>query len=144
MCGGGKRHHEYVRTGALPLEREEGLYRHATLDEKKKRPVSRSSIRALRTMSARPQVGRGTSRASSPSNTLYFWNGRLLISKDAPWAIGITGTLLIAGPACWIAFEAPYLSQGVSVAPVVLFAYFWINSVASMLKTALTLSLIHI
>ena len=105
---------------------------------RKKRPVSRSSIRALRTMSARPQVGRGTSRASSPSNTLYFWNGRLLISKDAPWAIGITGTLLIAGPACWIAFEAPYLSQGVSVAPVVLFVYFWINSVASMLKTALT------
>ena len=36
MCGGGKRHHEYVRTGALPLEREEGLYRHATLDKKKK------------------------------------------------------------------------------------------------------------
>ena len=82
---------------------------------------------------------------SGAGNTLSLCRNRIIVSKDAPWAFFITGGLLTAGPACWLAWEAPYLSSAVSVAPVVLFVYFWLSSLVSMVKAALmNLSLIHI
>ena len=71
------------------------------------------------------------------SNTLSLCRNRVIVSKDAPWAFFITGGLLTAGPACWLAWEAPYLSSAVSVAPVVIFVYFWLSSLVSMAKAAL-------
>lgn len=74
---------------------------------------------------------------SGAGNTLSLCRNRIIVSKDAPWAFFITGGLLTAGPACWLAWEAPYLSSAVSVAPVVLFVYFWLSSLVSMVKAAL-------
>lgn len=75
--------------------------------------------------------------AASASNTLSLCQNHFIVSKDAPWALLITGSFLTAGPACWLAWEAPYLSSAVSVAPVVLFVYFWLSSLVSMMKAAL-------
>lgn len=73
----------------------------------------------------------------SLSHTYVLWNNRVVISRDAPWAPIITAILLIAGPSCWLAWEAPYLCQAVSVAPVVLLVFFWVNALAAMFKTVL-------
>ncbi|WFD25606.1 protein S-acyltransferase [Malassezia nana] len=77
-------------------------------------------------------------RAPRVGHTYVFCGGYLQTSKDAPWVVLIALGFLLAGPACWLAWESPYLCQAVSVAPVVLVAYFWLNAIAAMLRTAFT------
>ncbi|SHO75927.1 Similar to S.cerevisiae protein ERF2 (Subunit of a palmitoyltransferase) [Malassezia sympodialis ATCC 42132] len=75
---------------------------------------------------------------SDQGRTYYFCGGRVQTSKDAPWVLVLTLGFLLAGPACWLAWESPYLCRAVSLAPIVLVVYFWISAVAAMLRTALT------
>lgn len=75
---------------------------------------------------------------TQPGRTLYFFHNRLQTSKDAPWVIVLALVLLLAGPACWLAWEAPYLCRAVSAAPIALIVFFWVNAVAAMLRTAFT------
>lgn len=61
-----------------------------------------------------------------------LWDGRVQTSTDAPYVLVVTAVILLALPACWLAWEAPYLARAVSVAPVVLFCYFWASTLAAM------------
>ncbi|WFD17980.1 protein S-acyltransferase [Malassezia caprae] len=75
---------------------------------------------------------------SDQGRTYFFFGSRLQTSKDAPWVLLFALGLFLAGPACWLAWESPYLCRAVSLAPVVLVVYFWISALAAMLRTALT------
>lgn len=69
-----------------------------------------------------------------------LFGGRCVLSQDAPWALLVSLVLLVGVPALWLVWEAPYLCKSVSVVPVVLVVYFWMNAVASMLYVILKCS----
>ena len=66
----------------------------------------------------------------------FFLRGRLVSSGDNPLVLLIFSVVLLVLPPLWMGWEARYLWNHVSPAPVVLMAYFYLNAVASLFVTA--------
>lgn len=65
--------------------------------------------------------------------TWFLLGGHLQTSKESPWIIVISFTLLLAGPALWLVWQAKFLWLNVSPALIVLGAYFWMSALAAMM-----------
>ncbi|CEI97637.1 Putative Palmitoyltransferase [Rhizopus microsporus] len=70
-------------------------------------------------------------------NTIFFCGGRLLMSR-AFWAFSISIVLLLAPSILFFIFTCPWLWHNMSPAVPIVFAYLFVLTLASMLKTSWT------